>query len=310
MGAVHIVGRGIVGRRVERMLHELPIAVHDPRAPAFGRAVPGDVVVLAQGGDHARSSADALERGLHVVSAGDGVADTRAQLTLDQLAREAGVTLVIGAALAPGLAGLIARHLAAGLAAVDEIHVAVHGTAGPTCARAHHTSLRRPALGWHDGSWVEYIGGSGRELCWFPEPIGARDCYRAEHTAPLLLQRAFPDADRISMRRSATRRDRLTARLPMLRAPHQEGGVGALRVEVRGAAPTGERVCVIAGVAERVGSAAAATVAAFVAHLLEAGLPAGVVVPGDRNLATLELLHRVEGYGVRLQLFTGIPQPS
>ena len=41
----------------------------------------------------------------------------------------------------------------------------------------------------------------------------------------------------ISARRSARRRDRFTARLPMLSPPHQEGGIGALRVEVRGAPP-------------------------------------------------------------------------
>lgn len=310
MSTVHVVGYGIVGRRVQRMLTDTPLVVHDPRRPNVVAIEPGDVVVLALGGEHARLTTDLLVRRAHVVSIGDGLADTRAQLALDPLAREHGVTVVVGAALAPGLASLLARHLAGQMASADEIHVAVHGTAGPACARGHHTSLGRPALGWHDGGWIDYIGGSGRELCWFPEPIGARDCYHAEHTAPVLLQRAFADVRRISVKRSATRRDRLTARLPMLRPPHAEGGVGALRVEVRGAAADGSRVTVVAGVAELVGTAAAATAATFAAELSGAAagrIEVGVVVPGEPRLPTLDLLHRAERYGVRLQLFTGIP---
>ena len=307
---VHVLGRGIVAGRVGRMLYDRTIETIDTRRPSFRAVRPGDVVVLAHGGEHAHPAATALELGAHVVAVGDGVDDTRAQLALGVLAAEQGTTLVVGAAMAPGLAGLFARHLAAGLAGVDEIHVAVHGTAGPACARAHHRSLRHPALGWHDGHWVEHLGGSGRELCWFPEPIGARDCYRAAHAAPVLLQRAFPAIGRISMRRSATRRDRFTARLPMLRAPHHEGGVGALRVEVRGDDPAGGRACMVGGVAELVGTAAGSCAAAFVAELLHGGLPAGLVVPGDAKLPTLSLLHRVESYGVRLQEFTGIPTLS
>ena len=137
--------------------------------------------------------------------------------------------------MSPGLSGLFARHLANDLAGCDELHVAVHGTAGPACAREHHHALRGWAIGYQDGTWIERPAGSGRELCWFPEPVGARDCYRGEMPDPWLLHRSFPDVRRISARRSATRRDRFTARLPMLSPPHREGGVGALRVEARGA---------------------------------------------------------------------------
>jgi len=308
---VHVLGTGIVAGRVARMLYDQRLDTLDPYRPDFTRVTPGDVVVLAHGDDYAHPAAAAIGRGAHVVGVGDGVEDTRAQIALGTLALEHGTTIVVGAAMAPGLAGLLARHLATDLAGADEIHVAVHGTAGPACARAHHTALRRPALGWHDGSWVEYLGGSGRELCWFPEPIGARDCYRAAHAAPVLLQRAFPEVARVSLRRSATRRDRLTARMPMLRQPHREGGVGALRVEVRGDGRDGGRECVVGGVAELVGTAAGACAAAFVAQLLGPGLPSGLVLPGAADLPTLDLLHRVESYGVRIQEFTGIPtQPA
>jgi hypothetical protein len=268
----------------------------------------GDVVVLAVPGEHAPSAAVLAEHGVSVVSVADLLDDTNELLALDDVFRESDATLVVGAAMSPGLSGLIARHLASQLACCDEIHVAVHGTAGPACARQHHQALDGFAPGWHDGEWIERRAGSGRELCWFPEPVGARDCYRAELTDPLLLHRSFPDAGRISARVSATRRDRLTSSLPMLRTPHAEGLEGALRVEVRGADRDGGRQTLIAGIAERAGTAAAATAAVFAAEAAAGRLPSGVVLSGDAALDTVGLLAAVERYGVRLQEFTGVAQ--
>jgi hypothetical protein len=290
------------------MLGDLPVIVHDPRWADVTGVHDGDVVVLAHGGDHAAQVAGLLRRGLHVVTLAEQIDDTRQLIEVDS--GSTGTSLIVGAAMSPGLAGLIARHLADQLAIVDEIHVAVHGTAGRSCARVHHRSLSGLAPGWHDRQWLDYVGGSGRELCWFPEPIGALDCYRARTSVPLLLHRAFPTVERISGRRSARRRDRLTAWLPMLSPPHQEGGIGALRVEIRGADADGGRRCLIAGVAELVGSTAAATAAAFVMALLEGRLPSGVVVAGQAGLPNDELLGRVQSFGVRLQEFTGVPQQT
>ena len=151
----------------------------------------GDVVVLAMPGEHAPQAATLVELGVSVVSVGDLLDDTNEVLALDDLFRDTEVTLVVGAAMSPGLPGLFARYLAAQLACCDEIHVAVHGTAGPACARQHHRALDGFAPGWHDGEWNERRAGSGRELCWFAEPVGARDCYRAELTDPLMLHRSF-----------------------------------------------------------------------------------------------------------------------
>lgn len=305
---VHIVGRGVVAQRLQRMLHRRPVIVHDARWSAVTGVTPGDIVVLAHGGAHAPAVSGLLSRDLHVVTIGDSLDDTEKLLELDVSGVER--ALVVGAALSPGLSGLLARHLAAPLVAADEIHIAIHGTAGPTCARDHHRSLSGLSPTWRDGAWVDHVGGSGRELCWFPEPVGAKDSYRARIASPLLLQRAFPDAQRISARRSARRRDRFTAWLPMLSPPHPEGGVGALRVEVRGTDRSGARRCFIAGVAELVGTAAAATAGAFMTALADGILPPGLVLAGDAALPTLDLLRRVESFGVRLQEFTGVPQPA
>lgn len=303
---VHVVGRGVVARRLQRILERSPVIVHDARWSAVTGTEPGDVVVLAHGGAHAPQVPALLGRDLHVVTVGDSLDDTLELLDLDVAGVER--SLVVGAAMSPGLSGLIARHLVSQLAELDEIHIAIHGTAGPACAREYHRALSGLSPAWRDGRWVDHVGGSGRELCWYPEPIGAQDAYRARIASPILLHRAFPEARRISARRSARRRDRFTAWLPMLRPPPSEGGVGALRVEVRGAAADGSRQCLVAGVAELVGTAAAATAAAFVTAIADGVVAPGLVLTGDASLPTLDLLRRVHRNGVRLQEFTGVPQ--
>lgn len=314
---VVIVGTGMVGRRVARLLDgagvgcswEVTQISRVEAAPGLVDEVgPGDVIVLAGGGQHTPVAVRFADSGASVVSVSDDLGDTRELLDLDDRYRSVDASLVVGAAMAPGLSGLLVRVLSARLHVVDEVHIAAHATAGPACARRHHRSLAGRAVGWHDGRWIERPAGSGRELCWFPEPVGARDCYRAEMPDPLLLRRSDPDLARISARMSATRRDRLTARLPMLRPPHAEGGVGALRVEVRGAGPGGERLDAVAGVAELVGAAAGATAAAFARAALDGALPAGVVVSSDKDLPTERLLCAVAQGGVRVQEFVGDAQ--
>ena len=305
---VWLVGNGIVGRRLARQLAGHAVVEHDPRVEPTPLADPGDVAVLAHPVVHAPLARAFALRGASVVTVGDDFDDSAALLDLAPTFEARGASLVVGAAMSPGLSGLLARHLADQLASVDEIHVAIHGTAGPACARAYHRSLSRRAHGWHDDEWADYLGGSGRELCWFPEPVGAKDCYRADFADPFLLHAAFPGVRRITARRSARRRDRFTARLPMLRVPHAEGRIGALRVEVRGANSSGGRECLVVGVAELVGTATAATAAAFTTLVLDGLVPVGVSVPGDASLDTHAVLERLQPFGVRLQEFTGVPQ--
>ena len=310
MPVVAVVGCGVVGRRITRRLPTVIDGVtlvdHDPRS---GRGLPGDVsvAVLAHGSSHADLARQFVDRGVGVVSVSDDLADVRSMLDLDDAARAAGVPMVVGAGMDPGLTGLLARLSAANLATCDEIHVSIHGTAGPACARRHHRALSGRGLGFHDGEWTQPTAGSGRELCWFPEPVGPYDCYRAELASPLLLHESFADADRISARVSANRRDRFTAWLPMLSPPHREGGVGAVRVEVRGTDAKGGRVTSIVGIAELVATATAATASAFAVEALNGRLPSGVSRAGDAALDTNGILRTISQLGVRLQEFTGVP---
>jgi hypothetical protein len=116
------------------------------------------------------------------------------------------------------------------------------------------------ATDWEEGGWRRRRGGSGRELVWFPEPIGGADCYRAALADAVLLAPAFPDTRRVTSRLQATRRDRITSVLPMLRKPHPEGLTGAVRVELRGWLD-GKAETQVLGAASAPASAAAAVTA-------------------------------------------------
>ena len=216
-----------------------------------------NVLVLALPDNHRRYAEFALERSVPVVSCSDSVREVSSLLALDSEAIERGLTVIVGAAFAPGLSCILAKHVASEFTSVDEIHIAKFGTGGPACARQHHEALVRVAIDFRDGAWRRRRAGSGRELAYFPDPVGAHDCYRAEAPDALLLEPVFAGVNRITARLAATRRDRFTAHLPMLRKPHPEGTIGAIRVEVRGQR-SGSHDVVTVGSIDRPGVAAGA----------------------------------------------------
>ncbi|MGD9751189.1 MAG: Gfo/Idh/MocA family oxidoreductase [Acidimicrobiia bacterium] len=253
---VTVIGSGATGARAARALRRLQptaelVLVDRHRSKAelvaaqLGSGVrarsflregpPPDAVVLCvPAGAHEALAVEALQLGAHVVSTADSVADVHALLTLGPEAERRGRRLVVGAGFSPGLSCLLARHAASVVDEVEELAVAKSGTGGPDCARQHHRALVAPNWEWRDGQWLRRRGSSGRRLVWFPDLIGPLDCYRAGLPEPFLLQRSFPDVRRITARMAATRRDRFTGWLPMLRPPHADGGPGGLLVELWG----------------------------------------------------------------------------
>lgn len=327
---VAVIGAGVLGVRTARELLTLvggaaavdgSVTLHSRRRDrverlraSFGSQVvvehcgadvdvDADVVVLTREvGAQATLARRFVAEGRDVVSTSDGVDDVEALLALDTEARACGVRVVVGAGMSPGLSCLLAGHAAELLDRVDELHVARHGAAGPACARQRLRSLRGAALERRDGEWVRRPGFSGRELVWFPDPIGGRDCYRAEMVEPRLLAAAFPDAQRVTARFAASRRDRALAPFPVLVPPPEEGGLGAVRVEARGVRD-GARATVVYGALDRPAVAAAAVAA------LAARLVVGSGDPGARGLAaeplSLALFDELARRGVRVAAFQG-----
>jgi hypothetical protein len=323
-----LVGLGAVGTRVARHLVADPdleslLVIHRDQARAERRteglgpkvtlrqgrptAIPAgtDVVIVATE-DAPAVAAAAVRSGAHTVAAIDDPHQVRALLELDGPARAAGLTVAIGTVMAPGLSCVLARFGAGRLDRVEEIHVASYGTGGPACARRHHSALRSVSTDWYDGSWWRRPGGSGRELVWFPEPVGGADCYRARLIDPVLLVPAFPGVARVTSRLAATRRDRLTSPLPMLRRPHPEGVLGAARVELRGWRG-GEADSVVVGGLGRP-ALVAGTVAAVAARWAMTGRLAR---PGAAGLAELVddaggFLRELRVRGITMAVFEGL----
>lgn len=329
---VAVVGLGATGTHVVRSLLTSTtgaIHVYDVRHEAIerlcalsdeGRVVghqtaealllQAKVLILATPtGGHGVVAAEAVRRGVSVVSLSDELGDVRDLFELDDAAVAADVSIVVGAGMAPGLTCVLARHAADGLDEVVEIAVAKAGTGGPACARQHHRAMKQTAWDWCDEMWLERRGGSGRDLVWFPPPIGARDAYKAALPSPLLLQRTFPDASRLVSRVTATRRDRLTSRLPMLRPPHADGGPGAVRVEVRGRRDGRFETIVYAVATSPSHGAGVMGAVAATALVSNSLMQNGCVRRGSFGLSELDeparLLHQCRAFGVRVMTFDG-----
>jgi hypothetical protein len=324
---IGIVGCGSVGARAARQLLASPqvdqLVVCDIRADRAstlahslgdGAVVAGDVRdadvdgVLLACDTRAQFvlARDSVAAGRFVVSTSDSLDDVRLMRTLDAAATRSGAVVVVGAGFAPGLTCILARLAAGWFDSVDEIHIAKVGTGGPACAREHHRAFRAFAVDWREGAWAQRRGGSGRELCWFPDPIGGRDCYRAALADSVLLVDAFPEVRRVTARVAATRRDRLTMHLPMLRPPHIEGGIGAVRVEVRGRVGLGTRVVVL-GAIDRPAVAAGAVAAQTSLWIGDGRLSR----PGTTGLAEIAdakgFLRELAVRGVKAAVFDGTP---
>jgi saccharopine dehydrogenase-like NADP-dependent oxidoreductase len=317
-----VIGAGAVGARAirqlveqadveqvgivddDRLRQEAVVESSGAKAVSAGAEDKADVVVLAGPcGTHAALAAHHLAEGRPVVSTSDSIEDVRSLLDLDAEAEARGVPVVVGASFSPGYSCLLARYGTGTFDSISELHVARSGTGGPACARQHHRALTGQALDWRDGGWQRRPAGSGRELCWFPDPIGAEDCYRAELPDALLLVPAFPGVERVTARLAATRRDRFSAHLPMLRKPHPEGLVGAVRVEVRGRRAGRSEVMVL-GALDRPAVAAGATVA-LAARWAHAGrVPAGAGGLG-RLPDAVPFLAELTGVGIKAAVFEG-----
>jgi hypothetical protein len=355
--AVLLVGAGVVGRRAARQLAETDgverILIADKAsgaaaetAEAMGsraavtdwapdRPLPAGVAVVASavGGAAERAVFErAVEAGVPAAGCGDDAETVRSLLDLDDAAREAGITLAAGCGLAPGLADVLARHAADALDSVDEISVARSGSAGPACRAAIDRESRGAALEWRDGAWGRHRAGSGRQLVWFPSPVGGLDCHRAGSGQAALLVDAFPTLRRASMRialpagtgRAVPGLGAL-GHLPVLstllgvgggagggpgRAPRRrdpDGDWGAVWVEVRGRRGRSEEILVY-GAVDRMAFAAGAVLG--VSALWLGGLGAAPVpTTGAHGLAALvdpvPFLGELARRGVKAAVFEG-----
>lgn len=282
-----VVGAGVTGARAVRQLSLAPevervgvvsrrddrvTALHDSLGPKVGPLgadeVPEVVILAGSVGAHAQEARRWIGRGTSVVSVSPDPEDVAALCALDEMAGRAGRFVAAGVAFAPGLSTLLAGWAAARFDRVDEVHVALTGTAGPACERWATDALTGEMREWRDSTWTTRAAGGGGELVWFPDPVGARDVKFAASGETALLLAELPGLHRATYRIADPRKGLAARLLPwrrgMVEAP------GAIRVEVRGQRGSGTEVVVL-GMLDRPSTAAAATAAVVAIRAHAAG---------------------------------------
>ena len=139
----------------------------------FSQNMDADVVVIASPrGTQLEAVKNSIRLRRPTVVVSNGLVETVSILKLEEEAFNFKVPVAVGTGFAPGLSCVLAAYGKRMLDEIDEIHVSKMGTGGPACALVHHRALSRSSYGWRENRWDRKLGGSGRELLWFPEPVG------------------------------------------------------------------------------------------------------------------------------------------
>ena len=220
--------------------------------------------------------------------------------------REAGVPVIVGAGLAPGLSDVLVRHAADGLDTIDDVNVARWGAAGDASASTVRVALADRGAELRDGEIVPLAKRGGEELIWFPNPVDARGCEPVSNGLELLLH-AVPGLGRATIRFSRPEKPGWT--LPRRADPVNEWG--AIRVEVWGTrGPTHEPV--VYGAIERT-EIAAGTVLALTRRgagrraARAGGARARACTVSGGSWCPRAFLAELARRGVKVAVFEGVP---
>ncbi len=170
-------------------------------------AIRGSALVLNAAGPYVVSAAPVLEACIDervpYLDLGDDLEGADAAFALDRAARDAGITALTGAGIAPGVVNVVARRLAAGLERVDRIRVA--WVTGPTPPRPGQEHAGRAVLEHmlhacvgltatvREGRRVLIPAFRTGEVLDFPAPLGPARVYDLGHAEIATMPRAFPE---------------------------------------------------------------------------------------------------------------------
>lgn len=137
-----------------------------------------------------------MKAGKNLTDLGGVYYTTRKQLELDEEAREAGITVVIGCGLAPGTTDILAKYGAGKLDTVDEVHIK-YGEVNLTPAKykwSFRTVLEEYTTGpvvYQNGEYKKLPPFSGKQVVKFPRPIGERTCCYGLYSGVATLPRTL-----------------------------------------------------------------------------------------------------------------------
>jgi saccharopine dehydrogenase-like NADP-dependent oxidoreductase len=205
-----VVGTRTVGKAQQVKAHltggktklsVIPLDLNRPQDLA-GRLRGFDVAVNCAGPNYKYEvsvARAAVSAEVNLVDINDDYETTLQMFELDETARKAGVTIVLGLGASPGINNVLVRAAANQLDEVEEIHTAwVMSASDPGgLALSYHLlySLSDKALTYENGKLVEVRSFvDGKERIQFPDPVGSLDVYHIGHPEPITLSRCFPAA--------------------------------------------------------------------------------------------------------------------
>lgn len=183
-----------------------------------------------------------IEAGTPYVSLCDDHEATVASFELDDAAKGAGVTVVSGCGLSPGITNILIAYAAQTLARVEEVEAAVAYSLNDSPGDATMFHLLRELS--RDAPYVsEFQSAQGKagdlpRPVYFPEPVGWVETFTCGHPEPLTAPRVFPHLRAMRFRAGLTERAAMDAlraiaasRMRGTRATHPGGRL--LRAPVR-----------------------------------------------------------------------------
>jgi saccharopine dehydrogenase (NAD+, L-lysine-forming) len=141
----------------------------------------------------------AITAGVHYADVNDEVEPIQEVFgtdAMDQAARVAGMTAVVGLGISPGFTNILARYGAQQMDTVTAVHMAL--TTGPwtrgMAVWAHRIHVNSGlATIYRDGTWQHVPAMSEVEEIGFPWPPGRAQVHIVAHPEPITLPRSFPD---------------------------------------------------------------------------------------------------------------------
>lgn len=147
----------------------------------------------------------AIEAGKPLLDLG-GLYNTPKQLAMTEVAKEKGVTIVLGMGATPGVSNLMARAGSTRMQEVDSIHVhfATYRSIAPspgllqTVLDEFSPSTKR--FYWEKGELIELAPFMGEKEVTFDAPIGRIPCWFVPHSETHTLPRFIPGVKRVDVR--------------------------------------------------------------------------------------------------------------
>lgn len=175
-------------------------------APALAAAIDGADLVVLGAGPYVRTAAPVMDAcltaGVDYLDYDDDIESTIYAMSLDDRAREAGVSLYFGCGASPGMTNVMAADAASTLDHVENIDMCwVMGDERPGSGRAvleHMLSISAgPCLTWENGGPVMHESYVETGTADMGGGLGHTLLYETAHPEAVTVPRKYPDAKRI-----------------------------------------------------------------------------------------------------------------